>query len=42
MIYWLKPNIKITLNGTKFCHGKLNLQNKDDALEQGMITASDE
>jgi hypothetical protein len=39
---WLKPNTKITLNGTKFCHGKLSLQNKDDDLKQGMIATSDE
>ncbi len=38
----LKLDTKITLNGTKFHHGKFSFQSKDNDLEQGMIVASDE
>ncbi len=41
MMCWLKLNTKITLNGTNNYHGKLSFHNKDNGLEQSMITTSD-
>ncbi len=42
VMYWLKMDSKITLNGTNNYHGKLSFQNKDIGLEQRMIIANDE